>query len=293
MPNSKDQIPESYVRLHTHGFVGLVDHMGDDAAVVEAARVSYQTGTKATRSDRNLIRYLMRHRHTTPFEMCEVKLHVRAPIFVIRQWARHRTSSTNEESARYSEINDLFFMPELDTLAAQSLNNKQGRQLNAFDPESGRRIQQGIEYSNRISYGEYQGMLGQDLARELARIVLPLNTYSSFYWKCNLHNMLHFLNLRTDPHAQQEIRDYANAILGIIEPLFPLTVEAWLDYVRNAITLSAMEVNLLRELLRRVNGGLKLAHAIEDMRGESNLADAFGMSGRELAEFRERFNLTF
>lgn len=291
MPDN--QIPESYIRIHNHGFVGLVDHMGDDAAVVEAARVSYQTGTKTTRTDRALIRYLMRHRHTTPFEMCEIKLHIRAPIFVIRQWARHRTASTNEESARYSEINDLFFMPGLDALAAQSTSNKQGRQTNVFDPESGRRIQHGIEYVNNISYGEYQGMLGQNLARELARIVLPLNTYSSFYWKCNLHNMLHFLNLRTDPHAQQEIRDYANAILGLIEPLFPLTVEAWVDYVRNAVTLSAMEVELLRELLRRVNGGLKLAHAIEDMRGDGNLADAFGMSARELAEFRQRFNLTF
>lgn len=277
-------LPSHYIKIHDHGFVGLVDHMGSDAAIVEAARVSYQTGTKATRTDRALIRYLMRHKHTSPFEMCEVKLHLRAPIFVLRQWLRHRTARVNEESGRYSEIREMFFSPALGDLAPQSLDNKQGRQ-GEFPLHKQKAIRNVIEANNEYSYASYKALLGEDLARELARITLPLTTYSSLYWKIDLHNLLHFLALRTDSHAQKEIRDYADAILEIIRPLFPYAVEAWEDYQQQAKTLSRMDRDLLAALIRRSNIKTQWIAMVEENRGEKVLAEKFGMSGRELRDF--------
>lgn len=277
-------LPDHYIKIHDHGFVGLVDHMGSDAAIVEAARVSYQTGTKATRSDRALIRYLMRHRHTSPFEMCEVKLHLRAPIFVLRQLLRHRTASINEESGRYSEVREMFFSPALGDLAPQSLDNKQGRE-GEFPPHKQKAIRNVIEANNEYSYASYKALLAEDLARELARVTLPLTTYSSLYWKIDLHNLLHFLALRTDSHAQKEIRDYADAILEIIRPLFPFAVEAWEDYQQQAKTLSRMDLELLAALIRRSNLKTKWIDMVEENRGEKVLAEKFGMSGRELRDF--------
>ncbi len=277
-------LPDHYIKIHDHGFVGLVDHMGSDAAIVEAARVSYQTGTKATRTDRALIRYLMRHKHTSPLEMCEVKLHIRAPIFVLRQWIRHRTASVNEESGRYSEIREMFFSPALGDLAPQSLDNKQGRE-GEFPLHKQKAIRNVIEANNEYSFASYKALLGEDLARELARITLPLTAYSSLYWKIDLHNLLHFLTLRTDSHAQKEIRDYADAILDIIRPLFPYAVEAWEDYQQQAKMLSRMDLDLLAALIRRSNIKTQWIDMVEEARGEKVLAEKFGMSGRELRDF--------
>jgi len=277
-------LPSHYIKIHDHGFVGLVDHMGSDAAIVEAARVSYQTGTKATRTDRALIRYLMRHKHTSPLEMCEVKLHIRAPIFVLRQWIRHRTASVNEESGRYSEIREMFFSPALGDLAPQSLDNKQGRE-GEFPLHKQKAIRNVIEANNEYSYASYKALLAEDLARELARITLPLTAYSSLYWKIDLHNLLHFLTLRTDSHAQKEIRDYADAILDIIRPLFPYAVEAWEDYQQQAKMLSRMDLDLLAALIRRSNIKTQWVDMVEEARGEKVLAEKFGMSGRELRDF--------
>ena len=277
-------LPEHYIKIHDHGFVGLVDHMGSDAAIVEAARVSYQTGTKATRTDRALIRYLMRHKHTSPLEMCEVKLHIRAPIFVLRQLLRHRTASINEESGRYSEIREMFFSPALGDLAPQSLDNKQGRE-GEFPLHKQKAIRNVIEANNEYSFASYRALLGEDLARELARITLPLTAYSSLYWKIDLHNLLHFLTLRTDSHAQKEIRDYADAILDIIRPLFPYAVEAWEDYQQQAKMLSRMDLDLLAALIRRSNIKTQWIDMVEEARGEKVLAEKFGMSGRELRDF--------
>lgn len=277
-------LPDHYIKIHDHGFVGLVDHMGSDAAIVEAARVSYQTGTKATRTDRALIRYLMRHKHTSPLEMCEVKLHIRAPIFVLRQWIRHRTASVNEESGRYSEIREMFFSPALGDLAPQSLDNKQGRE-GEFPLHKQKAIRNVIEANNEYSFASYRALLGEDLARELARITLPLTAYSSLYWKIDLHNLLHFLTLRTDSHAQKEIRDYADAILEIIRPLFPYAVEAWEDYQQQAKMLSRMDLDLLAALIRRSNIKTQWIDMVEEARGEKVLAEKFGMSGRELRDF--------
>ena len=277
-------LPSHYIKIHDHGFVGLVDHMGSDAAIVEAARVSYQTGTKATRTDRALIRYLMRHKHTSPLEMCEVKLHIRAPIFVLRQWLRHRTARVNEESGRYSEIREMFFSPALGDLAPQSLDNKQGRE-GEFPLHKQKAIRNVIEANNEYSYASYKALLAEDLARELARITLPLTTYSSLYWKIDLHNLLHFLTLRTDSHAQKEIRDYADAILDIIRPLFPYAVEAWEDYQQQAKMLSRMDLDLLAALIRRSNIKTQWVDMVEEARGEKVLAEKFGMSGRELRDF--------
>jgi len=277
-------LPSHYIKIHDYGFVGLVDHMGSDAAIVEAARVSYQTGTKATRTDRALIRYLMRHKHTSPFEMCEVKLHLRAPIFVLRQLLRHRTASINEESGRYSEVREMFFSPALGDLAPQSLDNKQGRE-GEFPLHKQKAIRNVIEANNEYSYASYKALLAEDLARELARLTLPLTTYSSLYWKIDLHNLLHFLTLRTDSHAQKEIRDYADAILDIIRPLFPYAVEAWEDYQQQAKTLSRMDLDLLAALIRRSNLKTQWITMVEEARGEKVLAEKFGMSGRELRDF--------
>ena len=277
-------LPDHYIKIHDHGFVGLVDHMGSDAAIVEAARVSYQTGTKATRTDQALIRYLMRHKHTSPLEMCEVKLHIRAPIFVLRQLLRHRTASINEESGRYSEIREMFFSPALGDLAPQSLDNKQGRE-GEFPLHKQKAIRNVIEANNEYSFASYKTLLGEDLARELARITLPLTAYSSLYWKIDLHNLLHFLTLRTDSHAQKEIRDYADAILDIIRPLFPYAVEAWEDYQQQAKMLSRMDLDLLAALIRRSNVKTQWIGMVEEARGEKVLAEKFGMSGRELRDF--------
>ncbi|MCS6890497.1 MAG: FAD-dependent thymidylate synthase [Rhodovarius sp.] len=244
-----------------HGFIRVIDYMGDDAAVVQAARVSYGRGTRAANEDRGLIRYLMRHRHTTPFEMCEIKCHVKLPIFVARQWIRHRTANVNEYSARYSVLDREFYIPEARHLAAQSETNRQGRGEVLEGPEAARVLALLREDAERC-YDHYLEMLNEEeeggrprdpsrrgLARELARMNLTLNTYTQWYWKIDLHNLLHFLSLRADPHAQYEIRAYAEALLGIVRAWVPLTYEAFQDYRLGAVTFSAQMLAVLRRML--------------------------------------------
>ena len=243
-----------------HGFVRVVDYMGDDAAVVQAARVSYGKGTRRVSEDRGLINYLMRHRHTTPFEMCEIKLHVKLPIFVARQWIRHRTANVNEYSARYSILDKEFYVPAPAHLAEQSSSNRQGRG-SVIEGAAAEKVLALLRDDSERLYGHYLELLNSDesgepldpeqpaLARELARMNLSLNFYTQWYWKTDLHNLLHFLSLRADPHAQYEIRAYAEAMLGIVERWVPLCHRAFEDYRLNAATLSAGGLAIVRRML--------------------------------------------
>jgi thymidylate synthase (FAD) len=240
------------VKIHEHGLVALLDVMPRfapvgktaDFAIVQAARVSYGEGTKQVSEDRGLIRYLARHRHTTPFEMVEFKFHHVMPIFVARQWIRHRTANVNEYSARYSVVKDRFYRPTLDSLRKQSATNRQGgtEPIDAMTAEEFNRYLESVE----AHYADYERMLENGVARELARIGLPLNVYTEWYWKIDLHNLLHFLSLRMDAHAQQEIRDYANAMFALIQPIVPVAAEAFMDYNFHSMRLSRLEIEALR-----------------------------------------------
>jgi thymidylate synthase (FAD) len=275
-----------------HGFVRVIDYMGDDAAIVQAARVSYGRGTKRVNEDRGLINYLMRHRHTTPFEMCEVKFHVKLPIFVARQWIRHRTASVNEYSARYSILDNEFYIPDFDFLetrrrerrieeaaargqpdlfseieqseprhlAAQSKSNRQGRE-EILPPDEAKQVLRWIKEESAREYTVYTKLLNEDpngniidenrhgLARELARMVLPTNIYTQWYWKTNLQNLMHFLSLRADAHAQYEIRAYAEVMLDTLRRWVPMTYAAFLEYRMNVATISAKGLAVIRRLL--------------------------------------------
>ena len=237
-----------------HGFIRVIDYMGDDAAIVQAARVSYGAGTKHVQNDDGLIRYLMRHWHSTPFEMCEVKLHVKLPVFVARQWIRHRTANVNEYSARYSILDREFYIPAPEHLAAQSVVNNQGRGEVLTGAESARVLEM-LKSDANTAYDHYEAMLSQDgqqgLARELARMNLPANIYTQWYWKVDLHNLFHFLRLRADPHAQYEIRVYAEAIAACVKDWVPLAYGAFEDYRMGGVTLSAKAIEVLK---RRLTG---------------------------------------
>ncbi|HTR15889.1 MAG TPA: FAD-dependent thymidylate synthase [Acetobacteraceae bacterium] len=263
-----------------HGFVRVIDYMGDDAAIVQAARVSYGRGTRRVSEDAGLIRYLMRHRHSTPFEMCEIKYHVKLPIFVARQWIRHRTANVNEYSARYSVLDREFYIPSPEHLAAQSADNKQGRGA-VLAGEEAAAVLDLLRQDAARCHDHYEWMLNEEregapadpdrrgLARELARINLTLNTYTQWYWKTDLHNLLHFLSLRADPHAQYEIRAYAEAMLETVRAWVPLAFAAFRDYRLGAVTFSAPMLAVLRR---------KLA-------GEAVEQAGSGLSRREWAEF--------
>ncbi|MET4700270.1 thymidylate synthase (FAD) [Constrictibacter sp. MBR-5] len=243
-----------------HGFVRVVDYMGDDGAVVQAARVSYGRGTRQVREDAGLIRYLLRHRHTTPFEMCEIKLHVKLPIFVARQWIRHRTANVNEYSARYSVLDREFYLPAPEQLAAQSTANRQGRG-DVLQGDEARDVLEVLKADATRAFDHYEAMLNEDaeggrlvedrvgLARELARINLPLSAYTQWYWKVDLHNFMHFLALRADSHAQYEIRVYADAMISVLERWVPATFAAFRDYRLDAAELSGPAVAVVRRLL--------------------------------------------
>jgi thymidylate synthase (FAD) len=243
-----------------HGFVRVIDYMGDDAAIVQAARVSYGKGTKQISGDRGLIRYLMRHRHTTPFEMCEIKFHVKLPVFVARQWIRHRTANVNEYSARYSILDKEFYIPAPEQLAAQSASNRQGRG-EVLEGAEAERVLQLLREDAAQCYAHYEEMLNEDaegnpcdsdrkgLARELARMNLPLNVYTQWYWKIDLHNLLHFLSLRADSHAQYEIRVYAEAMLEVARRWVPIACEAFEDYVVGSAHLSCAGLAIVRRML--------------------------------------------
>ncbi len=243
-----------------HGFVRVIDYMGDDAAITQAARVSYGRGTKKLREDSGLIRYLLRHRHTTPFEMCEIKFHVKLPLFVARQWIRHRTANVNEYSARYSVLDREFYIPAPEHLAAQSASNRQGRG-EVLEGEEAAEVLELLKRGAARAYGEYEQMLNQDeegnprdaerqgLARELARISLPVNIYTQWYWKVDLHNLMHFLSLRADPHAQYEIRAYADVMLDVLKRWVPITYQAFEDYIAGATNLSAPALAVVKRML--------------------------------------------
>ena len=251
-----------------HGFVRVVDYMGDDQAIVQAARVSYGKGTTRVSEDRGLIRYLMRHRHSTPFEMCEIKLHVKLPMFIARQWIRHRTASINEYSARYSVLDKEFYIPEEKDLAVQSKSNKQGRgdTLSAKDSEEALFL---LKRDAEKSYETYEYLLNETqegevldnnrdgLSRELARINLTLNTYTQWYWKTNLHNLMNFIFLRADSHAQYEIRVYADIIYKIMESWVPITAEAFKSYRSGSVELSAEAIEVIKLMLSGNKGDQK------------------------------------
>ncbi|WP_295073524.1 FAD-dependent thymidylate synthase [Tabrizicola sp.] len=257
-----------------HGFIRVIDYMGDDSAIVQAARVSYGAGTKHVQNDEGLIRYLMRHWHSTPFEMCEIKLHVKLPVFVARQWIRHRTANVNEYSARYSILDREFYIPAPEQLAAQSTVNNQGRGEVLTGEEAARVLDLLKSDSNR-AYDHYEAMLSQDgqqgLARELARMNLPANIYTQWYWKVDLHNLFHFLRLRADPHAQYEIRVYAEAIAACVKDWVPLAYAAFEDYRMGGVTLSGKAIAVLKRRLA----------------GEAVTQEASGMSKGEWREFVE------
>ena len=299
MPTRRETVPaleeilEEPFKVLDRGFVRVVDYMGGDNAIVQAARVSYGKGTRRSSTDAALIRYLLRHRHTTPFEMCELKLHIKLPIFVARQWIRHRTANVNEYSARYSKMDQEYYIPEpeylksvLDeqkqsrreresqmdlfepvqkepafSLAAQSSSNKQGREGRLTEAEVHDSLSR-LHWVSSRTYGVYKNLLNEDedgeriredrsgIARELARSVLPVNYYTQFYWKCDLHNLLHFLSLRADSHAQYEIRAYADVILDeIVQRWVPVTYRAFQDYVHHAASLSAGALDVVRRML--------------------------------------------
>ncbi len=268
------------------GFVRVVDYMGDDGAVVQAARVSYGRGTRKVSEDRGLIHYLMRHRHSTPFEMCEIKFHVKLPIFVARQWIRHRTANVNEYSARYSILDNEFYMPAPAQLAAQSASNRQGRG-DVLEGDEAARVLDLLRDDSHRQYDHYADMLNENdageaidparrgLARELARMSLTLNFYTQWYWKIDLHNLMHFLSLRADPHAQHEIRVYAEAMLDVMRRWVPLCHDAFVQHRLQAITLSAGALAVVKRLL----AGEKVTQATS------------GLGKREWIEFQVSLDL--
>lgn len=272
------------VKVLDHGFVRVIDYMGDDSAIVQAARVSYGRGTKRVQEDVGLIRYLMRHRHTTPFEMCEIKFHIKLPIFIARQWIRHRTANVNEYSARYSILDKEFYIPAPEHLAAQSVSNRQGRGDVLAGDEAAEVL--GIlrddaercyaHYAAMLNEGEAADPNRQGLARELARMNLTLNTYTQWYWKTNLHNLFHFLSLRADSHAQYEIRAYADVMLSMAEAWVPTATAAFRDYRLGAVTMSAQMLTALRRMLA----------------GEAVTQESSGMNRREWTEFTDTLQIS-
>ena len=274
------------IEVLDHGFVRVIDYMGDDSSVVQSARVSYGKGTKKISNDKGLIKYLMRHRHSTPFEMCEIKFHIKLPIFIARQWIRHRTANVNEYSARYSILDKEFYIPSAENLAAQSQINNQGRGDALTDDEASNVIQI-LKNDAEQTYANYETLLNENssggvldegkagIARELARMNLTLNTYTQWYWKIDLNNLLHFLALRADDHAQYEIRVYADVMLDLVKKWVPLTYEAFEDYRMGGTELSAKEIHLMKKLLK----------------GEKVSFEEEGLSKREWSELQKKFDL--
>lgn len=275
------------IQVLDHGFIRLIDYMGDDAAIVQAARVSYGKGTKQVSQDRGLIRYLMRHRHTTPFEMCDIKFHIKLPIFIARQWIRHRTASVNEYSARYSILGNEFYIPKREHLSAQSKINAQGREDHTLNDEEAAWVMELLKRDATNVYGNYQNMLNEDeegkvfdeskdgLARELARMNLTLNFYTEWYWKINLHNLLHFLHLRADSHAQYEIRAYAIAMLDIVKRWVPFAHEAFMDYRVNSVEFSEKGLDVVKQMIQ----------------GKRPTKDESGLTKREWNELMEALDM--
>lgn len=269
-----------------HGFVRVVDYMGDDQAIVQAARVSYGTGTKQVNQDAGLINYLLRHKHTTPFEMCEIKFHLKMPIFVARQWIRHRTANVNEYSARYSVMDNEFYIPTPETLAAQSTKNHQGRGDESLSASETARVLEILKGDSETCYKHYEELMNttasgnvidssrKGIARELARMNLPINIYTQWYWKIDLHNLMHFLHLRADTHAQYEIRVFAQAMMDVVKRWVPIAYNAFDDHKVKAVSISGKGMDILRKRLK----------------GEEVAQETSGMSKREWAELMEKLD---
>lgn len=262
------------------GFVGLIDTMGSDESIEASARISYGKGTRQSSETKQLLRYLMRHHHTSPFEMAEVQFMLKIPIFVMRQLVRQRTANLNEYSARYSEMTDEFYLPEPSRLQEQSKNNKQGSG-NTIDTDAAKKVDDAIKFVSNSAYLNYQLCLENGLARELSRIVLPVSNYTELYWKCDLNNFFKFLRLRLDPHAQWEIQELARLMYELVKPLFPISCQAFEDYQLNAKSFSAKEMEILGKMFKETwkdylksydEGGPNAAH----------------ISKRELAEFKQK-----
>ena len=274
------------IEVLDHGFIRVIDYMGDDTSIVQSARVSYGKGTKQISNDKGLIKYLMRHRHSTPFEMCEIKFHIKLPIFIARQWIRHRTANVNEYSARYSILDKEFYIPSPENLAAQSATNNQGRG-DVLTTEEASNVIDILRRDAEQTYSNYETLLNENssgetiddnkagIARELARMNLTLNTYTQWYWKIDLNNLLHFLALRADGHAQYEIRVYADAMLDIVRKWVPLTYAAFEDYRVGGTEVSAKEINLIKKLIK----------------GEKVSFEEEGLSKREWAELQRKFDI--
>ena len=274
------------IPLLDHGFIRVVDYMGDDTSIVQAARVSYGKGTKKVSTDAGLIKYLMRHWHSTPFEMCEIKYHVKLPIFIARQWIRHRTANVNEYSARYSILDKEFYLPAQEHLAAQSQSNRQGRG-DVLEGDQAKKVLDLLKNDAERTYDNYEMMLnerydgsiidekGIGLARELARMNLTLNTYTQWYWKTDLLNLMNFLRLRADHHAQYEIRTYADAMLDTLKRWVPITYDAFMDYRVGGTEVSAKGKSIIQKLIK----------------GEKVSLEVSGLSKREWNELMEAFNL--
>jgi len=278
-----EEILGGYFPVLDHGFVSLVDYMGSDEDVERAARVSYGYGTRKQSATRGLIRYLRRHRHSTPTEMVEFKFHCSMPMFVARQWIRHRTASVNEYSGRYSLMPLLFYTPSEEDFALQSPQNNQGRQGEAAERGLWEAAVRRWNDGRAQATDAYSWMLGEDVAREIARIDLPLSTYTQWYWKIDLHNLLHFLSLRVDPHAQREIRVYAEIMAGIVKRVAPLSYEAWVDYDLTGTPMSRGELEVLRALVERE--GADGARARPGASLDVAAMEELGLSAREIREF--------
>ncbi len=271
-----EELLDQELVVPSNGFVRLVDYMGSDQSIVQAARVSYGGGTKSVREDRGLIRYLLRHDHTTPFEMVVLKFHIKAPIFVVRQWIRHRTASVNEESARYSIVREEFHEPSREDVGFQSKDNKQGRSPEPVPQEIVDRFLTYLQENRQTAYSQYEQFLQDNVARELARTVLPLSVYTQFYWQMNLHNLFHFLRLRLDPHAQKEIRDFAQQVAVCARAVAPHAWEAFEEYKLYGASFSRTEIDIMKKLLH----------------GETLPSDAFEGSKSLLKEFEAKLGLS-
>ncbi|MEX2442830.1 MAG: FAD-dependent thymidylate synthase [Alkalispirochaeta sp.] len=261
-----------------HGFVRLVDYLGGDKRIVQSARVSYGAGTKTYRQDKGLINYLLRNEHTSPFEQVVFTFHTKMPIFVARQWVRHRTARLNEISGRYSVMKDEFYVPAGDAVAPQATDNKQGRSGEVFEPEEARAIQDELATQQRAAYQGYEGLLERNVARELARINLPLSMYTEWYWQIDLHNLFHFLKLRMDAHAQYEIRAYAETMFEIAQRVCPIATEAFDEHVRGGVRFSKSEFAVLQEVLGAGGVGTE-GSLIERVRA---VGERHGIEGRVL-----------
>jgi thymidylate synthase (FAD) len=271
-----EELLDQELVVPSSGFVRLVDYMGSDQSIVQAARVSYGGGTKSVREDRGLIRYLLRHDHTTPFEMVVLKFHIKAPIFVTRQWIRHRTASVNEESARYSIVREEFHEPSREDIGFQSKDNKQGRSTEPVPQEIVDRFLAYLKENRETAYSQYEQFLQDNVARELARTVLPLSVYTQFYWQMNLHNLFHFLRLRLDAHAQKEIRDFAQQVAVCAKAVAPYAWEAFEEYKLYGASFSRTEIDVMQKLLH----------------GEPLPPDAFEGSKSLLKEFEAKLGLS-